>query len=56
MRAWVLSLKETIGPSACGRINCLADSCLVDVQWDDSRGSGDQDDLAEYTVQTRSTL
>lgn len=56
LRAWIESLKENINATACGRVNCDGLTCLVEVQWNDSRGSGDEDELQEYLVQTRTSL
>lgn len=39
-RAWILSLKAGLGPTACGQVvGCGGDACRIIVQWDDSRGS-----------------
>ena len=42
---WLADLRMTIGPSACGKVNCAVDSgghtnCEVGVRWNDERGSG----------------
>lgn len=56
LRDWVLSLKENINSTACGRVDCDGEACLIEVRWDDSRGSGDDLALQTYTVQTRTAL
>jgi type IV pilus assembly protein PilV len=58
LRAWMQSLKDTLNPRACGNIECVGDFCLVEVRWDDSRALAidEDEDLKEYTVQTRSSL
>lgn len=59
LRDWILSLKENINQSACGRVNCVGFECLVEVQWNDARGiAGDEDpdDYQEYKVITRTAL
>lgn len=53
LRAWIESLKENINPTACGRVECDGLECLVEVQWNDARGSGGAE---QYTVQTRTSL
>lgn len=42
---WLADLRNTVAPSACGRISCAAGAggstnCTVSVQWDDSRATG----------------
>jgi len=39
-REWIQTLKDNLGPAACGQINCNAFTCTVRVRWDDSRGTG----------------
>jgi type IV pilus assembly protein PilV len=49
--AWIRSLKDTMGPTACGAIDCDDDAvCTVTVQWDDSRGTGGGDEQSFETV------
>jgi len=50
---WVSQMQEAMGPSACGRIDCGADSCEVGVRWDDSRGTGGQADPQELETVSR---
>lgn len=55
-KAWVESLQQALGPSACGQIiDCGSENCTIVVQWDDSRGTGDAAALEEqkYTTVTR---
>lgn len=40
LRNWINSLKRTLGPTACGRIECGSLKCEIAVQWDDSRATG----------------
>lgn len=49
---WIAQLKESMGESACGSIDCGAQSCSVEVQWDDSRAS-DGDAAQKITTTTR---
>jgi type IV pilus assembly protein PilV len=40
-RKWITQLQETLGPQACGQVECLGDGkCTITVQWDDSRAEG----------------
>lgn len=51
---WITSLLATVGPSACGAIECGADDvCSIIVSWDDSRASGGDD---EQSITTTSRL
>ena len=57
--AWIASLKDSLNPSACGQINCDSESCEITVQWDDSRGGGNDDESRggeEHTVTTETRL
>lgn len=36
---WMQSIKNQLGPSACGEITCNTTRCTVRIYWDDSRGS-----------------
>lgn len=41
---WINSLKQSLGPSACGQIVCGNEACEISVQWSDerARGQGEQ--------------
>jgi type IV pilus assembly protein PilV len=40
-REWLTQLQATVGPQACGQVDCLGDGkCTITVQWDDSRADG----------------
>lgn len=60
LRGWIESMQspDSLGPSACGQIDCDGDGCLVRVRWSDARGSGDSAnyDLDQYVVETRTLL
>jgi type IV pilus assembly protein PilV len=44
-RKWVTQLHETLGPQACGQVECLGGGkCTITVQWDDSRAEGGSDE------------
>ncbi len=51
---WVTQLRREVGPSACGRIDCDADECEVEVRWDQSRLTGGEED--PITMLTTSRL
>ena len=38
-RAWIDTLQQNLGATACGQVACNAGLCTITVQWDDSRGS-----------------
>lgn len=55
---WLADLKQTVSPSACGKIACAVTaggftSCTVSVRWDDSRATGGS---AAQNVDTTSRL
>ena len=44
-RKWITQLHETLGPQACGQVECLGGGkCTITVQWDDSRAEGGSDE------------
>ena len=49
---WLTNLHTAMGDVAttCGSINCVGGVCTVTVKWDDTRGSGGEDDLTVVTV------
>lgn len=52
LSGWMGSLKQNLGPDACGAITCSNLECSVGVRWDDSRSlSGEQ--LQEYRITSR---
>jgi type IV pilus assembly protein PilV len=49
---WLTGLKDQLGDSTCGQINCTAaGNCTITVQWDAERGGGTNQQL-----QTQSAL
>lgn len=49
--AWLQSLKASMGPAACGSIDCDAnDVCTVTVQWDESNLKDGSDEQQFATV------
>ena len=49
---WIGQLKQSVGDSACGQIDCGAVTCTVGVRWNDERGTGG-DATQEIETQTR---
>ena len=46
-RKWLTQLQDTVGPQACGQVECQPDDqCTITVQWDDSRAEGGSDNAA----------
>ena len=40
-KKWITELQATLGPQACGKVDCLGGGkCTVIVQWDDSHAEG----------------
>lgn len=50
---WLTSLRDTLGPTACGGITCAAGICEISIRWNDERGSGG---AATQFMNTRSQL
>lgn len=54
--AWVASLHSDLGETSCGKVECVAASegdamdCTVTVQWNDSRGSGGEEEQTMVTT------
>lgn len=40
MARWITQLKESVGSSACGEIDCGAVNCIIGIRWNDERGTG----------------
>jgi type IV pilus assembly protein PilV len=49
-RAWITAIQQDLGQTACGGIACAAGLCEINVQWDDSRGSGGSKEQAFKTT------
>ena len=47
---WIMQLQESLGPSACGRIECGVVECEIGVRWDDSRATAGDDRQEIITV------
>lgn len=37
--AWISTLQQNLGSTACGQVDCDGAMCTVTVRWDDSRGT-----------------
>lgn len=54
INGWITQLKSTIGPSACGLLQCTQTECAVTVEWDESRSTGGSPtDLQKLVTRTR---
>ncbi|MDX5297722.1 MAG: type IV pilus modification protein PilV, partial [Gammaproteobacteria bacterium] len=51
--AWIAQLHDSVGPSACARVDCNANSCVVGVRWNDERATGGD---GEQEIQTETRL
>jgi type IV pilus assembly protein PilV len=49
---WIISLKKTLGDSACAMVVCGSVECEISVRWNDSRAKGE----SEQTVETVTRL
>lgn len=51
-RLWLQAMKDTLGDrdTTCGEINCVARRCTVRIFWDDTRGSGGDENQMVETV------
>lgn len=56
LAGWLADLKQTVSPSACGRVDCSpisgGISCTIGVQWSESRASGGGENLAPPVLTT----
>lgn len=50
---WITSLRDTLGPTACGGIACAAGICEISIRWNDERASGG---AATQFLNTRSRI
>ena len=52
LRSWMQTLKlSSLGDSACAHISCLGEECLIEIQWDDSKGKA-----SPTTIETSTRL
>ncbi|WP_227977693.1 type IV pilus modification protein PilV [Arenimonas daejeonensis] len=52
MDRWIAQLQQSMGPTACGRITCGAQTCTIGIRWNDERASGGEA-IQELTTVTR---
>ncbi|WP_051414364.1 type IV pilus modification protein PilV [Pseudoxanthomonas suwonensis] len=50
---WIQQLKQSVGESACARVECNANRCVVGVRWDDERATGG---AAQQVIETQTRL
>lgn len=49
---WIAQLQDSMGPTACGAVDCGANDCEISVRWNESGGVNRGDQL-EITTRTR---
>lgn len=47
---WLTQLKQSMGESACGTVDCGSVSCTIGVRWNDSRATEGEEELMIYTT------
>lgn len=48
---WLQGLEDGLGEGTCGRIACAANTCTIEVRWDDSRAlDGDEEQILSTTT------
>lgn len=55
---WISQMQQSLGPTACGEIECGSTECTVRIRWDDSRatgGSEGSDDTEEEPIVLETT-
>lgn len=50
---WIAQLQQSVGATACARVACNANDCLVAIRWNDERATGGE---AEQVIETRTRL
>ena len=55
-RAWIATLQQNLGVTACGQIACAGALCTVTVRWDDSRGTASVVDPTQHTFSTTARI
>lgn len=58
LAGWLADLRNTVSPSACGRVDCATDAgvttCTIGVKWSELRATGGKDD--QPPVETKSRI
>ena len=55
-RAWIATLQQNLGVTACGQIACAGALCTVTVRWDDSRGTASVANPTQHTFTTTARI
>lgn len=55
-RAWIATLQQNLGVTACGQIACAGALCTVTVRWDDSRGAASVANPTQHTFSTTARI
>lgn len=50
---WMQSIKDVVGPSGCGEVNCAGGDCTVRIHWGDDRATGG---ATQQTFEVRTRL
>jgi type IV pilus assembly protein PilV len=54
LQGWLEQVRGNVAPSACGSVNCSSTgACTVGVEWDDSRGTGDESEPQKFEISTQ---
>jgi len=55
-RAWIATLQQNLGNTACGQIACAGALCTVTIRWDDSRGTASVANPTQHTFSTTARI
>ncbi|MBX3685361.1 MAG: type IV pilus modification protein PilV [Rhodocyclaceae bacterium] len=53
LTAWSTEIKQMLGDSGCGSVNCAAGLCVVTIQWQDRGGEARADMTAQMAMEVR---
>jgi type IV pilus assembly protein PilV len=57
LAGWLADLRNTVSPSACGRVDCATDAgvttCTIGVRWSELRATGGKDDQPPVETTSR---
>lgn len=56
LAGWRKNIENSLGSGATGSVDCNGTLCDITIRWNDSRGSGDADELATYEITTQVQL
>ena len=40
LTGWLADVRQTVAPSACGQVTCVAATCTIKVRWSEERATG----------------